>query len=206
MCAVACVTGSKFFILIASGLRSGQAAKQLRRSAPSSLAVWMETGTLDAGDRAFVALRAYDSGARGVTTRSGSCTILHLDPPHALVAAPAELGTSEGNCSDADLKNCCEQRVSMHVVKLAALRQTIEGLESIHDWVTRPKFFDLQKLAEDFGREAPSTDAEAYQPSCEARPRQSNTVARKAEDRDPWKTVEALMGKKKSAISFNTDS
>ena len=56
----------------------------------------METLSIFAGDRAFVALRAYDVRLRGVTARSGSCSVLKIEEEHALIAAPPEFGTCEG--------------------------------------------------------------------------------------------------------------
>ena len=108
----------------------------------------MDVETLREGDKkgGFVALRAYDEEFRGTNTRSGSCVVLHLDPPHAPVVVPQELGTSEGKRSQRELKEAGEQKVSLHMVKIAALRNSIEGLSAVYAWTARPRIADLQKL------------------------------------------------------------
>ena len=54
--------------------------------------------------------------------------------------------------------------VWLHIIKIAALRNSIKGLSAAYGSTTCPEIADLQKLPAEFGRKTSPTDAETLQP------------------------------------------
>ena len=160
----------------------------------------MDVESLRKGDQGYVALRAYDALEGETTTRSGRCLVLHLNSSHALVAAPPELGKSAGKWSQRELKKVGGQIVSLHMLKIAALRNSMEGLSAAYGSTTCPEIADLQKLLAVFGRKTPPTDAETLQPIGKNRP-----VQEKAAE-TPGEEVESLSRKSKPSFQFDSNS
>ena len=111
------------------------------------------------GERGFVSLRAFDSGLKRPTVRTGECVITHGRVAEPIIAVPSALGTVDGRWSTANTVTVAGESVCFQKVQSAAITELPNDPAEAPLFGQRPKYLDL-RLAEIPKDEVQTSDAE----------------------------------------------